>query len=86
VSKESDERDADIAARACEPRQNLDIRKTETALLVMMLSAEQCAIVLWGSELEHAPDDEDDARAELQRAMNEAAAEINRRIPIPEGP
>jgi hypothetical protein len=57
VGKARDERDADIAARACEPRQNLDIRKTE-----------------------------DDARAELQRAMNEAAAEINRRIPIPEGP
>lgn len=86
MGKERDEREADIAARACEPRKTLDIRRTETALLVMMLNAEQCAITLWGADFEHAPDDEAEAHAELQRAMNEAAAEINRRIPIPEGP
>lgn len=66
-------------------RKTVDPKTLKTSDLIAMLNPEMCALMLFGNDFEHAPDSDKEWRAEVENAMHAAAAELDRRIPVPEG-
>ena len=64
-------------------RRTVNPSELRTSELVMMLNPDTCALLLYGQNLEHAPDSEREFTDEVTNAMQAAAAELDRRLPPP---